>query len=167
MPPFRPPDHLLVAETDHWLINHRIDSSLPGYFMVGSRSETNSLADLSQGALHELGIHLAKLQEILTELFDPPHFYVGRYGHMTGHSIHFHVIPVYDWVADAFVTDDRYRVLHQFYTPGDFDRGSDAPFDGAEMTLYIWREFCESSSPPVVVGPSVAEVVSSLKNKWD
>ena len=85
---------------------------------------------------------------------------------MAGHSIHFHVIPVYDWVADAFVADDRYRVLHQFYTPGDYDEGSDAPFDGAEMTLYIWREFCESSTPPAVVGPSVAEVVASIRTRW-
>ncbi|MAS95279.1 MAG: HIT family protein [Verrucomicrobiales bacterium] len=166
MPPFLPPADLVVAETDHWIINHRVDSALPGYFMVGSRSETNSLSDLPEAAVHELGIHLAWLQENLTELFDPPHFYIGRNGHMAGHSIHFHVIPVYDWVADAFVADDRYRVLHQFYTPGDYDEGSDAPFDGAEMTLYIWREFCESSTPPAVVGPSVAEVVASIRTRW-
>lgn len=133
--------------------------------MVGSRSETNSLADLPEVALHELGIHLSRLQRILTGLFDPPHFYVGRYGHTAGHSIHFHVIPVYDWVADAFAGDDRYRVLHRFYTPGDYDDGSDAPFDGAEMTLYIWREFCESRTPPEIAGPSVEEVIELVRNK--
>ena len=166
MPPFRPPADLIVSETDHWIINHRVDSSLPGYFMVGSRLETNSLSDLPEAALHELGIHLAKLQKILTELLNPPHFYVGRYGHMAGRSIHFHVIPIYDWVADAFVADDRYRVLHQFYTAGDYDDGSDALFDGAEMTLFVWREFCEGSTPPFVTGPSVSEVVASIRDKW-
>ncbi|MEM7791538.1 MAG: HIT family protein [Verrucomicrobiota bacterium] len=133
--------------------------------MVRSRADTNTLADLSQVALNELGIHLGKLQKILTELYDPPHFYVGRYGHMAGHSIHFHVIPIYDWVADAFVADSRYRVLHRFYTPGDYDEGSNAAFDGSEMTLYIWREFCESKSPPKIVGPSVQEVVELVRDK--
>lgn len=165
MPPFRPPAHLVVAETDHWVINHRVDSSLPGYFMVGARCETNSLTDLPEAALHELGVHLARLQSVLTELLNPPHIYVGRYGHMAGHSIHFHVIPIYDWVAAAFVADDRYRVLHQFYTPGDYDDASDAPFDGAEMTLYVWREFCESNSPPEIIGPSVAEVVERVRGR--
>ena len=165
MPPFRPPADLVVAETEYWTINHRVDSSLPGYFMVASRLETNSLSDLPEAALHELGIHLAKLQRFLTELFAPPHFYVGRYGHMAGHSIHFHVIPIYDWVADAFVADNRYRVLHEFYTPDDYGEGSDAPFDGAEMTLYVWREFCENHNPPKTVGPTVHEVVELVRDK--
>jgi len=165
MPSFLPPDHLVVAETEHWILNHRVDASLPGYFMVGARAETHSLADLPEAALRELGLHLARLQSILTELYNPPHFYVGRYGHMKGHSIHFHVIPIYGWVADAFVADERYRVLHQFYTPGDYEDATDAPFDGAEMTLYVWREFCESDTPPEILGPSVEEVVELVRGK--
>jgi diadenosine tetraphosphate (Ap4A) HIT family hydrolase len=165
MRPFRSPDNLVVAETEYWTINHRVDSSLPGYFMVAARLQTNSLSDLPETALRELGVHLATLQKILTALFDPRHFYVGRYGHMAGHSIHFHVIPIYDWVVDAFVADRRYRVLRDFYTPGDYDELSDAPFDGAEMTLYVWREFCESHNPPMIVGPSVQEVVELVRDK--
>ncbi len=165
MPPFTPPTFLTVAETEHWIINHRVDSSLPGYFMVGSRLETNELSDLSENALCELGLHLSKLQQILTELFKPLHFYVGRYGHMAGHSVHFHVIPIYDWVAQAFARDERYRVFHQFYTSGVYEDGSDASFDGAEMTLYVWREFCESLTPPQAVGPSVQEIVEQVRGK--
>lgn len=165
MSSFRPSEHLIVNETDHWIINHRVDSLLPGYFMVGSRIETNRLSDLPESALTELGIHLSKLQQILIDLFAPPHFYIGRYGHMAGHSIHFHVIPIYDWVAQAFARGERYRVLHQFYTPDVYDSGSDAAFDGAEMTLYIWREFCESRNPPEIIGPSVQEVIKLVRDK--
>lgn len=162
----RPPDHLIVCETAHWLINHRVDAALPGYFMVGSRVETNQLSDLCPEAQAELGRHLAKLQQVLTELLAPSHFYIGRYGHMKGHSIHFHVIPICDWVVQAFLRDERYRVLHQFYDP-DFDAsGSNAPFDGAEMTLYVWREFCESKKPPEIAGPSIAEVVRLVRGRF-
>lgn len=30
---FRPPVELIVHETDHWLVNQRIDSALPGYLI--------------------------------------------------------------------------------------------------------------------------------------
>ena len=162
---FRAPEHLVVHESDHWIINHRVNSALPGYFMVGSKMDTNDLSHLPKESLSELGSHLAKLQQIITELLSPPHIYVGRYGHMTGHTIHFHVIPVYDWVARAFDSDERYRTLRQFYTAGVYEDGSDTTFDGAEMTLFIWREFCESRNPPVIHGPSVQEIVETVRKR--
>jgi diadenosine tetraphosphate (Ap4A) HIT family hydrolase len=142
-----------------------VNSELSGYFMVGSKMNTNDLSRLPKGALSELGSHLAKLQQIMEELLSPTHFYVGRYGHMTGHAIHFHVIPVYDWVARAFDSDERYKALRQFYTPGVYEDGSDSTFDGAEMTLFIWREFCESKNPPEIQGPSVHEIVEIVRKR--
>lgn len=162
---FRAPDHLVVHETDYWIINHRVNSELPGYFMVGSKMDANDFSSLPKEALSELGLHLAKLQQIITEQLSPAHFYVGRYGHMKGHTIHFHVIPVYDWVARAFYSDERYRALSQFYTPGVYDDGSDSTFDGADMTLFIWREFCESKTPPEVDGPTVQEIVEMVRKR--
>lgn len=162
---FHPPDHLIVHETDHWTINHRIDSALPGYLMLASKVETNDLSDLSIEALSELGVLLSRAQQTLTEILDPKHFYVGRYGHMTGYAIHFHIIPVCDWVARAFDSDERYRTLRQFYTPGVYEDGSDSAFDGAEMTLFIWREFCESRNPPEIHGPSIEETIKLVQNK--
>lgn len=135
------------------------------YLMIGSCVDTNDLSDLSPAALNELGFHLSRMQSLLKELFSPPHFYIGRYGHMSGHSIHFHIIPIYSWVAEAFSRDERYRVLHQFYTPGVYDDGSNACFDGAEMTLFVWREFCESHTPPEIVGPSVNETVKMIRSR--
>jgi hypothetical protein len=35
--------------------------------------------------------------------------------------------------------------------------------DGAELTLYVWREFCESPTPPPISAPSVHEVVERVK----
>ena len=156
---FRAPDSLIITETDHWIVNHRVDSALPGYLMVAAKMETTHLFDLPPAALAELGPLLATVQRALTELLSPEHLYVSRYGHMAGFSLHFHVIPIYGWVKKAFRADPRYRVLASFYTPGM----SGSEFDGSELTLYIWREFCESTTPPPVSGPSIAEVIQLLR----
>ena len=158
---FQIPADLIIKETEHWIVNHRVGTSLPGYMMVASRRETTELHDLPAEALAELGPLLALAQKGLTDLFDPERIYVGRYGHTPGHSIHFHVIPIYDWVLAAFAEDERYRVLRSFYTPGV--ETSDP--DGAELTLYIWREFCESTRPPQIHGASVEDAIRLLREK--
>jgi diadenosine tetraphosphate (Ap4A) HIT family hydrolase len=158
---FEIPAHLIIKETEHWIVNHRIGSNLPGYLMVGAQMETGNLFDLPAVALAELGPLLSRTQQALTELFRPEHIYIGRYGHTEGHSIHFHVIPIYSWVKRAFKADARYRVLQSFYTPGVQTSNP----DGGELTLYVWREFCESNNPPLIEGPSVDEVIGLLKEK--
>jgi len=158
---FEIPDHLIVKEAGHWIINHRMGANLPGYLMIGSRVDTTNLFDLSSAAQSELGVLLAQTQQALSELFQPEHIYIGRYGHTKGHSIHFHVIPIYAWVKDAFLADDQYRVLRSFYTPGV----STSDPDGSELTLYVWRELCESKNPPPIHGPTVESVISLLKEK--
>lgn len=35
--------------------------------------------------------------------------------------------------------------------------------DGAELTLFVWREFGESLTPPQVQGPGVAQVIEQLR----
>ena len=63
---------------------------------------------------------------------------------MPGLPVHFHLIPLYDWVEELFWEDTRYRTLQQFGVPtADLT-------DGAELTLFVWREFCERADPPAV-----------------
>lgn len=152
------PAQFHVSETSGWLVNHRINSALPGYLMVSSRSFTNDLADLSAEALCELGPLLAKAQHALGKVLGAKRVYIGRYGHSPGFPIHFHIIPIYDWVEDLFWQDQRYRLLQTFAEgPGE------TPTDGAELTFFIWREFCERAEPPPIKGPSVAETIELLR----
>ena len=158
---FRPPDDLVVHESEHWLINQRIKSALPGYLMVSSKVETTDLARMPSAAQSELGHHLACAQAILKRLFEPEHIYFGRYGHSLGYSIHFHVIPIYRWVVKALADDRRYDCLRTLDSPE-----SDATPDGGEITLFVWREFCEGRNPPPIEGPSVSDVVTSIRKEW-
>ena len=152
------PRRFSISEYDHWRLNHRIDSALPGYLMLASKLPVDDLSDLPDSALTELGPLLAKVQAAMRRKVKPVRVYIGRYGHSPGYPIHFHLIPVYDWVERLFWRDERYRLLEKF-------AGKEGPAetDGAELTLFIWREFCERSSPPLVVGPSVDETIASLR----
>jgi diadenosine tetraphosphate (Ap4A) HIT family hydrolase len=158
---FQPAKHLVILQTEDWVLNHRVDSALPGYLVLGARMPTNDLSVLRPEALAQLGTLLANAQKALNTVLKPKHLYIGRYGHMAGHAIHFHLIPICGWVRQLFFDDPRYRVLRTL------SRDSDAldadGTDGAELTLYVWREFCESPIPPPISGPSIHEVVERLK----
>jgi diadenosine tetraphosphate (Ap4A) HIT family hydrolase len=152
----------VVHESEHWIINHRMDSALPGYLMLSAKMMTNSLASLPAEALAELGVLQARIQQTIETRLQPKRLYIGRFGHDAGHSIHFHFIPIYHWVEALFWRDDRYRLLQTFGTIE-----SDSPqTDGAELTLFVWREFCERLDPPPVQGPSVDWVIAVLRDEW-
>ena len=164
---FVPPPELIVFESEHWRINQRVNAALPGYLMMAPKDPAaTSFSTLSPAALIEMGPVLARVTRAVEEGLKPERLYVGRYGHMSGHNLHFHLIPVYDWVARAFRADVRYRVLQSFYPPGIYTSGQgDEGFDGAEMTLFIWREFAESLTPPQIEGPTVPEAIQLLRAK--
>jgi diadenosine tetraphosphate (Ap4A) HIT family hydrolase len=143
----------------HWVVNHRMDSALPGYLMLSAKQMTASLAALPAEALAELGWLQASVQRIIETTLKPQRVYIGRFGHETGYSLHFHFIPIYPWLETLFWEDDRYRALQAF---GAGDSGSPQT-DGAELTLFVWREFCERPDPPLIQGPFVEEAIMVLR----
>src|SRR5882672_10501142 len=159
---FEPPKHLVILQTEDWMLNHRVDSAMPGYLILGARMPTNDLSLLRPEALAQLGMLLARTQKALATILKPKHLYIGRYGHTVGHALHFHIMPVCEWVRQSFFSDPRYRALKNFDRHPAGTEVTDET-DGAELTLYIWREFCENPVPPRVFGPSIHEVVERLK----
>jgi diadenosine tetraphosphate (Ap4A) HIT family hydrolase len=156
------PSRFIVHETPYWTINHRMDSALPGYLILSAKQMTNALAELPAEALAELGVLQARIQAFVEVHLQPKRFYIGRFGHDEGYSIHFHFIPIYSWVEAMFWKDDRYRALQTFGSVN-----SALPLtDGAELTLFVWREFCERPDPPPVQGPSVDQVVAVLRREF-
>jgi len=152
------PSRFRVYETDFWLINHRLDSALPGYLMLGSKLPIGDLSEVPDNAPATVGPLLARTQKALRTKLYPIRIYIGRYGHSHGYSVHFHLIPIYDWVEKLFWCDERYRVLQQFA-----EKGRELTPDGAELTLFIWREFCERLNPPPIIGPSIDEAIVMLR----
>lgn len=154
-------EHLIILETEHWVLNHHMASALPGYLMLGART-AGALADLPEAAQAELGVLLARIQRIMQRELQPEHLYISRYGHDAGWPVHFHCIPVYAWVEELFWQDERYRALRAF----DYGAVASPVTDGAELTLFIWREFGENPIKPPVVGPGREQVISTLRRAF-
>jgi diadenosine tetraphosphate (Ap4A) HIT family hydrolase len=150
---FVPPEEMIVHETPHWRINQRVNCPVPGYLMVGAKAANAvELSDLTEAAQREIGSLLAQATRILRAALGAERVYVARFGHDPGHTVHFHVIPVYSWIVAAYHADARYAV-----EPNP---------DGGNLTLFIWREYCESGSPPPCSGPSVAASIATLRSRF-
>lgn len=150
---YRPPAAMITHETEHWLVNHRVDCPVAGYLIIGAKAANAvELSDLTTAAQREIGPLLAQATRMLREDLGAERVYVGRYGHMPGHTVHFHVMPVYSWIVAAYHADKRYAV-----EPNP---------DGANLTLFIFREYCENPSPPPCQGPSVAEVIRTIRRRF-
>lgn len=71
------PARFVIASDAHWVLNHRIDSALPGYRMLSSR-HSGSLGQLPIEALRRLGDWLARAERAMQARLDPARIYVGR-----------------------------------------------------------------------------------------
>jgi hypothetical protein len=90
---FVPPSDLIVHETLHWRINHRVDCAVPGYLMIGAKdSAAIELSDVVPPALSQVGHLLSFATAILMNRLEAKKVYVSRYGHDSGHTVHFHII---------------------------------------------------------------------------
>lgn len=153
---FVPDGEFIVFETEHWRVNQRVDSPLPGYLIVGARYGS-SLSNLSDGALVELGPILSAASTVLEELLDPEHVHVCRFGHEPGHSVHFHVIPICEWVTAAYfqaVADRKTGLVYPDFA------------DGASLTLFASEEFSRGRSPCRVPGPGISDLIRQLRRAF-
>jgi diadenosine tetraphosphate (Ap4A) HIT family hydrolase len=100
--------------------------------VLGSKLRVNDLSEVPEEALAELGPLLARAQKTLKSRLRPIRLYIGLYGNSPGYPIHFHLIPVYDWVERLFWSDSRYRILERFA-----EAQGEPATDGAELTLFI------------------------------
>src|SRR5262245_12907981 len=155
---FEPPEHLIVARTEGWIVGQRVDSVLPGYFMIAARTPTVRLAEMPADALEELGAVAAKAQKAVETILSPEVVYISRYGHDPGFQFHLHVIPVCRWLIVHFEGDPRYQALRSLRR-----RPEDNGPDGGELTLYVWREFCRTPNPPAIPGPQADEVIERAR----
>lgn len=151
-------DDLIVFKTKYWVVNHRKDSKISGYLIMQPLSGSTDCSNLSMEALNEMGSIIAHTESIIKKLFNPQYIYISKYGHTPNTPFHFHFIPVYQWVVDLFWSDNRYRELSKFGEPQ-----LKHLTDGAELTFFIWREFCEKEYPPIIHGIPVKEAIEKIK----
>lgn len=143
---------MLIHETEYWRLKHRPDSKLPGYLILVSKDEdADSLSDLHPAALAELGLLQARATEALEARLEARLVYVCRWGHQPGYTPHFHIVPLCDWVEEAYAADSRWPEENP---------------DGPVYFTYITRAFIEYNDPPEVKGLSVEDVVKLLRGDF-
>ena len=151
--PFTIPEHLIIHRTEHWTINHRVDTEMPGYLMIGaSDSKVERFQDISEEAAAELGTLIVRATKYVEEELQPKRIFCSRYGYDAGHSVHFHVIPIYSWLEEEFIKDPEYSKLF---------------CDGSSLTLFLWREYIEAENKRPIFGPGVEEVIDRLKRRFE
>ncbi|MEM7463401.1 MAG: HIT family protein [Pseudomonadota bacterium] len=154
------PERFRIHETEHWLINHRMDSTLPGYLVLGAKGSEKELTELPREALTSIGPLLAASQQALVKVLRPKRVYFGRFGHMPGFPFHFHIIPIFNWIERLYLKGAEYYLPNRTAE----ERAQEEP-DGADLTLFVSRAFCESRNPPAIEGPSVARVIAELRKE--
>ncbi|GAA5497612.1 hypothetical protein Rhal01_03808 [Rubritalea halochordaticola] len=150
---FTIPEHLIVHRAKHWTINHRVDTDMPGYLMIGAaNSQVERFQDISEEASLELGTLIVQATRYVEEELQPKRVFCSRYGYDDGHSVHFHVIPIYAWLEEAFLQDAEYSKLF---------------CDGSSLTLFLWREYIEAENKRTIQGPSVQEAIARVKARFE
>ena len=143
---FVPPDEFVIYETEHWRVNHRCDATLPGYVMVGAKDTASDLFNLPHAALIEMGLMLSAVVQALEVNFQPEHIHICRFGHDAGHSLHFHVIPIYDWVREAYCQTN-----------------SEIQADGPSLTLFVSENLTKNRAAVNSTGITVKEAIRVLR----
>ena len=128
---------------------------MPGYFVVQTDEKATSLASLSPASLRDLGALLGELSDLLESEFGAQRVQVAKLGHTPGHSAHFHVMPVYDWMSAELAANERYACLR--------DLQADFGPDGVDLLLYVVREYGEAQRRPPPSAPSIDRVVEAAR----
>ncbi|MGY0216181.1 hypothetical protein ACWJJH_02210 [Endozoicomonadaceae bacterium StTr2] len=124
-------EDLIVLERNYWTVNHRTLSTYPGYLMIQARERAAELSGLNNSALLELGPVMAEVESLLQHTFSPRRIIFSKLGFSAGHSSHFHVLPVYDWLLQEIVDNPQW-----INNP-----------DGNDVMLYVNRIYCEQQHP--------------------
>lgn len=127
---------MILWRGQFWRIELKEGYTLPGYLVIGC-SGASKFDELDQQSSREMGETIQLATSALEKVLSPRHVLAGRFGLIPGNPIHYHVVPIYDWVEQAFKESSDYIGLDQLNPP-------DYPVhpDGALLLAFVWREMC-------------------------
>src|SRR5262249_28586456 len=118
------------------------------------KEQASELAHLSKSALSEMGVVLGMVTGTLQKLFQPEHIHTCRFGHDLHHTVHFHVIPIYGWLRQAYD-----RIAQEGGTKVRYPKFT----DGASLTLFVSEEFRNGRTPCEIPPPNISDAISALR----
>jgi diadenosine tetraphosphate (Ap4A) HIT family hydrolase len=82
----------VIAETDHWLVDHCIGPLGVGTLIVKPKRHVVHVADLEAAEAAELGPLLRRTSDVVTKLTRPEQVYVTLWSHMGAVPVHIHFV---------------------------------------------------------------------------
>lgn len=133
-------DNVKLWQGEYCQINQNTSYGIPGYLFVNSiGSGSSRFNSLNPRAHSEFGRAIGLAACALENVLQPVHVFAGKFGMVPDHALHFHVIPVQDWMIAAFEADPRW---HGFRSQNP--EGFPAVPDAAELIAFFWRHYCFS-----------------------
>ncbi len=134
-----------LLQGDHWQININLRYGVPGYLFVTSLgAATDSFSAQPPEAFPELGRFLGLACGAVEAVLQPEKVLTGKFGMVPDFPLHFHVLPLYGWITQAFQAAHAYHAL-QALNP----KGYPVAPDAAELIAFVWREYCFTGKSPV------------------
>ncbi|MCP5143289.1 MAG: hypothetical protein H6978_00535 [Gammaproteobacteria bacterium] len=116
-------DNLLLFETTHFYAIQARDYRVPGYVIIYSKSECDSLAGFDAGQGAELMQCLVLAERIVQQLLTPERIYILKFGEALP-RIHFHVVPRTARIGLAF----------------EQQSSNQPPYNGARLVDWLWQQ---------------------------
>lgn len=117
-----------VFQTKYWVVKHRSDSRYPGYLIALSTESVLNISELSEEALIDMALVLAKTEKLLFEAYNPYKVITFKMGFAKGVNCHFNLIPVTMELLQEI--ENQKACTHE------------KP-DGSDVVIYVCRKYCE------------------------
>lgn len=135
--------NLELVRGQYWRVNLNQSFGIPGYlFLQCLRDEVGQFSQLSAHEAAEMGILLQRASRAIETVLKPELVLTGRYGLVPGHTIHFHLMPLFSELFDRYKERPEYQNFQQ-NNPPDYPAVPDA----AELMAFAWREYCWLGNP--------------------
>jgi diadenosine tetraphosphate (Ap4A) HIT family hydrolase len=103
----------LITRTAHYIVEHCYSCAVPGYLIVSTTDDVDSISTLSAPAQSQLGSVLALAGELVTDVVQPLKVYCAQFGEEDA-RLHFHVFPRSGEMTARFIQEfpEQDQLIH-------------------------------------------------------
>lgn len=134
-----------LFQGQYWDININSSFGVPGYLFVrNSRGNGDRFSDIQPNEYEEMGRMIGLATSAAEHCLDVERVFTGKFGLDAGHPLHFHIVPIYEWILDDFNQQTDLIALKKTYPDG-------YPVipDGAELLKFVWHKYCFTGHSPI------------------
>lgn len=134
----------ILYKGKYWDININLAFGVPGYLFVRHLGiNGDRFTDINPTEYAEMGKIIGLATSAAEHCLNVDRVISGKFGLDAGHPLHFHIIPLYDWILADFSQKTDLEQLQKTY-PNNYP----VIPDGAELVKFIWHHYCFTGHTP-------------------